>query len=113
VLLQSLCHFDTKVMNAAFHSVKIVPALPAVEVPTGAFVPGQLVQKRTSMSLSREKELNDNIHPDPKTPDKPIEKFADYPTDLTASAQHQVCTIRLCLFCSCALCVTVIFIFRL
>ena len=88
--MQALCHFDTKVLDSAFHKPTIVSSLPSVEVPTGAFVPGQLVQKRTPLSVNQEKTLDANTHPDPKTPEKPIEKFADYPTPLTASAQRLV-----------------------
>lgn len=87
---QTLCHFDTKVLDSAFHSVKIISALPAVEVPTGAFVPGQLVQKRATISVEHEKAIDANTHADPKTPDKPNDKWGEYPTAMTASAQRLV-----------------------
>lgn len=76
--LQALCHFDTKVFNQQFHPVRIINNLPDIEVPTGVSVP-----TKTGVAESQVQNVNYR-----KTPAKPIEAFAAYPTDMTESAQQ-------------------------
>ena len=78
----------------AFHGVHYVQALPAVEIPTGSAGTAQVpFQKSTQISISAEKQINNNTHAAPNTPDKPIEtktSYADYPLPLTKSALMHV-----------------------
>ena len=91
---QELCHFDKNVLMEAFHGVHYVQALPAVEIPTGSAGTAQVpFQKSTQISISAEKQINNNTHAAPNTPDKPIEtktSYADYPLPLTKSALMHV-----------------------
>jgi hypothetical protein len=84
---QSLCHFDTTIFNSQFHPARIVPSLPDVEVPTPAMAHGERPRAPAAAAATATAASPAVVR---GTPGTPIEKYAEYPTALTASAQKHV-----------------------